>query len=408
MHYSLKRATLWNILGYVYLIIAALIATPIIIRSLGLFVFGQYSLIIATLALVSAFDLGLPQAVVRALAKEYKPGEPRRTLWATSSLLFILTGLLAGLLAVILTLFLHFSISIYLLIFTLGLMNNLVNHYLTLPQAEGHFGYFNTKTFIVGTGNTLFTAYLAWRGQGMLIILAGMLFTYLLTLLPLAYFSLKFFPHPRAGKASGAVAKSLVDFGLKNQAGKIIGQAQSQYGKYLLAGLAPLSLSAYIVAQGLVQKLAGGVTQVATALYPASARSSGHLSLKSTYRSLQLGLFVLALIGIGIYHVVGLPFLSWWLHAPQLVIVVDQVMKVFVWYFAVLVLNPLACTLLDSHGRPELTSLFALLTTVLEIGLALALFPHYQFMAPVIAALAAAVITTPALLIVTERVIKVK
>ena len=79
-----------------------------------------------------------------------------------------------------------------------------------------------------------------------------------------------------------------------------------------------------------------------------------------------------------------------------------------VWYFAVLVLCPLASTMLDSRGRPELTSLFTLVTTVIEISLAFILFPRFGLFAPIYSALIALVLTTPALLYVTDRIIRVK
>lgn len=404
MHYSLTRATLWNLAGYLYLIVASLIATPVLIRHLGLALFGQYGLVIATLALVSSLDLGLSQAVTRALARNHSSSPKRQTIWATSSLLFVLTGVLAGLASVLIAYHLHLRYFTLLLIFALALINNLVAHYLTLPHAEGHFGYFNSKTFIVGTGNTLLAAYLAGRGQGIATILSFQLLTYLITLLPLVHFSLKYFPRPWQGRPSRIIIRSLLSFGLKNQAGKLVGQLQSQYGKYLLAALSPLSLSAYIVAQGLVQKLAGGITQLSTALYPASARSN----LRPLYYRLQLGLFCLSILGILGFRLWGFEFLKWWLHAPELVTLVDSVLKILVWYFALLVLSPLASTILDSHGRPGLTSLFATLTTIIEIALALYLFPRYGLFAPVYAALIAIILTTPALLIVTERVLQSK
>lgn len=404
MHYSLARATIWNLAGYLYLIIASLISTPILVHHLGLAQFSQYSLIIAAIILISALNLGLPQAVTRALSRDHEFSPSRQTLWATSSLLFLGSGLVGGILAVLLTLWLHVSLVVLLLVFSISLLNNLVGHYMTLPQAEGHFGYFNAKTFIVGTGNTLFAAYLAWIGQGIGVILSSQLLCYFITLLPLVYFSLKYFPHPRAGVPSLPVARSLITFGLKNQAGTLIGQVQSQYGKYLLASLSAVSLSAYVVAVGLVQKLAGGVVQVATALYPASARSSGDRLLRHTYHVLQLGLFALALLGIGLYQLVGLPFLSWWLHAPELVPLVHTILQILVWYFAILILSPLASSILDGHGRPGLTAIFTLGTATIEIVLALVLFPHYGLLAPVYAALVAIILTTPALLFAAERV----
>lgn len=408
MHYSLARATTWNLAGYLYLIIASLISTPIILHGLGVEQFSLYSLIFAAIILVSAIDLGLPQAVVRALSHEHTYGLKRQTIWATSSLLFIGSGIIGGLVAVIVTSSFHVSSQILILVFSLCLMNNLISHYSSLAQAEGRFGWFNVKTFVVGTGNTFLAAYLAYRGYGIEMIFLGQLATYLLTVLALAYFSLRHFPHPREGRGSKQVAGSLLHFGLRNQAGKLVGQVQGQYGKYLLSGIAPLALSAYIIGVGLVQKLAGGITQVATALYPATARNSHGDQLASTYHQLQLSLAAISVLGIITYHFVGLPFLTWWLHSGEIVALTDSLMKVLVWYLAILVLTPLCSTILDGKGKPELTSLFAFATATIEIGLAFVLYPHYGVFAPVYSALIAVSLTTPALLYMTEKVIRLK
>jgi O-antigen/teichoic acid export membrane protein len=408
MHYSLRRATTWNLAGYLYLIIASLVSTPLLVRYLGITDFALYGLITATVILVSSLDFGLPQAVVRALSAQHKSYVKRQQIWATSSVLFITTGVVAGLVAVGISNQLHISLVMLLLIFTQALLNNVVGHYLTLPHAEGHFGYYNTKTFVVGTANTFLAAFLAWKGQGITGILLGQLVSYFVSLLILAYFSLKYFPHPRDGVVSLSVAKSLLSFGFKNQVGKLIGQIQAQYGKYLLVSLSPLSLSSYVISTGLVQKMAGGVTQVATALYPASARGGDMRKLRRVYYQLQLGLLFVTLLGIGAYYLYGHAFLLWWLKSAELASMSDAIFKYLVWYFAALILCPLATTVLDSRGKPEVTSFFAFLTTLIEILLALALFSRYGLFAPVYASVIAIFITTPFLLYTTDRIIKVK
>lgn len=408
MHYSLARATTWNLVGYLYLIIASLVATPIILHGLGLEQFSLYSLIFASIILVSSLDLGLPQAVVRALSHETTNTTKRSTLWATSNLLFIISGLIAGTVAVLLTLAFTSDPKILIPVFTLCLLNNIIGHYLTLPHSEGRFGWYNTKTFVIGTANTFVTAYLSYAGFGISAIFLAQLACYLITLATLTIFSLHYFPHPWEGRPSKEVAKSLIKFGLKNQVGKLVGQVQGQYGKYLLAAHNPLSLSAYIVSIGLVQKLTGGIVQVASALYPASARNASGGALAAVYHRLQLGLAAVSVLGIALYQVIALPFLTWWLNSPELVPIVHSVMGVLVWYLAILVLTPLCSAILDGRGRPEISSLFAALTAAIEIVIALTLFQRYGIFAPVYGALAACVITTPLLLLVTEKVIRSK
>lgn len=401
MHYSLSRATSWNLAGYTYLIIASFVSTPILLHSLGLVPFGQYALIITTLTLLSAFDLGLPQAVVRALVRTRGQFE-RQQLWATSSLLFIATGVISGILAVLIAHNYVTSPTNYLLIFSLPLLSNLVSHYSTLPQSTGHFGYFNAKTFIVGTGNTLLAAYLAWSGQGINSILSVLLLCYLITLFALAFFSLKYFPLPWTYRPRAAVARSLISFGLRNQVGKIAGQIQAQYAKYLLSTVSALALSAYSIATGLTQKAAGAISQLASALYPQVASRP----VRALYYRLQLSLLALALLGVVLYQFLGYPFLNWWLSDSVIVGAVDQVLKVLVWSFVLLIPTPLASTVLDGLGHPGTTSFFAVATTVFEIGFAFLLFPTFHLMAPVYASFLALALTTPLLLYQTARVLQ--
>lgn len=405
MHYSLTRATLWNIIGYIYLLIASFISTPILVNYLGIAEFSRYSLILASTIFVSAINLGLPQAVVRALAIEHNFSKARQTIWASSSLLFILTGMIAGIIAVALVYPLHLPLSILIIIFGIGLVNNVVSHYLTLPQAEGHFGYFNLKTFIIGTGNTLLAALLAYLGYDILAILTMQLFTYWFTLLPLAYFSLKFFPNPRDGKFSLPVIKSLTSFGLKSWGGKLIGQVQSQYAKYLLAALSPLTLSAYVISQGLIQKMVGVVAQIATSFYPASARSEVNPSLHKIYLQIQISLFVLGLITIIAFGYVGLPFLSWWLKEPVLVKSVYSFIEIYRYYGLLLLLTPLASTILESYGYPGTASLFGVFTFIIELISAIVMFPHYGILAIAYAGIISLGIMTPVVLLYTEYIV---
>jgi len=375
---------------------------------LGISDFARYGIILAILSLVSSFNLGLPQAVVRALSKYHDNHIELDSIWATSSVLFIITGIVGSVIAVGLAYFMNVDTNLLPMIFALVLINYLVTHYLTLPHAHGHFGYFNAKTFIVGTANTYLSAYLSTQGFDLLIILNYQLASYLLTLLILAYFSLKYFPKPWLLHSNYSRAKSLISFGLKNQLGTIVGQIQAQYAKFLLSTLNPLSLSAYMIASGLVQKLTGGIVQLSSALYPATSRNRLSPDFKELYIRMQFGLVGIGILGVILYNLWGFDFLSWWLRSNDLVNQVHAVLNILVLYFLILVLTPLPSSILDGRGRPELTSIFATITVAIEIGLAFILLPRYGILAPGYSALIAVSLTTPILLFVTSRMLQSK
>lgn len=402
MHYSLTRATLWNLSGYLYLFFAAFISTPIILRYLGVSGFATYSLIIGTTILVSSLDFGLPGAVVRALVLERSNTKKRFTLWSTSLILFFASGILSVIFTTFISVAFRIPSNLYHLIFLLCLINNLLSHFLTLPQSEGHFGYYNAKTFIVGTGNTIASALAAYLGFNLSGILLVMLTSYVLSLLPLLYFTHLFFPLPWRLSFSINDARSLLNFGLKNQFGKIVGQVQSQYAKYLLSASSSFALSAFVIAQSLVQKAAGGVSQLSSALYPAATTRI----VRTLYHRLQLFLLTLGLVAYLLFELWGLPFLIWWLKAPELANSVNQILEILMPAFVILILTPLPSAILDAQGFPGTTALFALTTTVIEITFALLLFPRYGVLAPAYAMLWSLIITTPILLYFTENIIK--
>jgi hypothetical protein len=187
-----------------------------------------------------------------------------------------------------------------------------------------------------------------------------------------------------------------------------MGQVGAQYAKFLLAPVSAIAVTAYSIAQGVVLKLAGGLTQLSTALYPASSAHAQSKKLQQTYHRLQLVILALSVTGLALYFSFGLRFLTWWLTDLTLVSNVHSVLIILIPYLAVLMLTPLASTILDSHNRPGLTSLFTTLTIALEITLALILLPSRGLLAPPIAALVSVVLTTPALLIVTDRTLRSK
>lgn len=402
MNYSLTRATAWNLAGYLYLILASFISTPIIVHSLGVPTFGRYTLIVAVIVLASSIDLGLSGAAVRELSRQAK--KHHHHIWASSQLLFILTGFAA---AIISTLFVsRFEpISVILpLVFTHTLAGHILSHYLTLPQAHGRFDLFNLKTFIVGTANTLLAAALAYLGFGIEILLVGQLLMYFVTIILLARYCYRHFGILPT-RAVISYSRELLAFGIKNQLGKLVGQIGAQYAKFLLVTVSPLAVSAYAIGQGIVLKLAGGITQVSTALYPSSSSRTGTPGIRSLYHRLQLGLLTLGILGYVLYSLFGIQFLSWWLGDLTLAESVHSVLTLLVPYFALLVLTPLPSMILDSHGRPGLTSLFAFVTIGLEVVLALFLLPALGLLAPPAGALISIIITTPMLLLVTSRVL---
>jgi len=405
MSYSLTKATSWNLAGYTYLILASFFSVPILVNSLGVTAFSHYALALATLAVASSFDLGLSAAVIRLLARN--DHTDHHSIWSTSLTLFFVTGVVAASMATFAVSRIGLSPSLFPIIFFHTLATHILAHYLTLPQAHGRFDLYNLRTFIVGTANTLIAAFLASSGYGIDVLLITQLIASVITISILTHYSHHHFHLPPV-RPSRIHSRRLLGFGIKNQAGKLMGQVGAQYAKFLLAPVSAIAVTAYSIAQGVVLKLAGGLTQLSTALYPASSAHAQSKKLQQTYHRLQLVILALSVTGLALYFTFGLRFLTWWLTDLTLVSSVHSILTLLIPYLAVLMLTPLASTILDSHNRPGLTSLFTTLTIALEITLALILLPSRGLLAPPIAALVSVVLTTPALLIVTDRTLRSK
>lgn len=400
MKYSLTRATIWNLSGYTYLLLASFFSIPILISSLGITTFSQYAIILATLAIASSIDLGLSAAVIRKLSRD--DHNEHHSVWSTSLFLFLATGLVAASISVFIVSRLGISINILPIVFTHTLISHVLAHYLTLPQAHGRFDLYNIRVLIVGTANTLISAFLAHAGYGIDALLIIQLLAGVLTIIILARYSHHHFHLPPV-RPSRTHSRDLLTFGVKNQAGKFMGQLGAHYAKFLLAPVSALAVSAYSVGQGIILRLAGGLTQLSTALYPVSSANTHSPSLRRLYYRSQLIIFALALFGIVLYSLFGLSFLTWWLSNLELVSAVHRVLSLLVPYLAILSLTPLASTILDSHNQPGVTSLFTTITILLEIGFAVLLLPTRGLLAPPMAALISVSLTTPALLFITHR-----
>jgi O-antigen/teichoic acid export membrane protein len=149
----------------------------------------------------------------------------------------------------------------------------------------------------------------------------------------------------------------------------------------------------------------GGVAQVASAFYPASARSGVNPSIRRIYLRIQLGLFALGLLAIGAYSLIGYSFLIWWLKDPELVGTIHSFILVYRYYGLLLLITPLASTVLDSTGHPGTTSLFGTIAFAIELIFALLLLPHYGLLAPAYAGIISLGIMVPMFLIFTGKIL---
>lgn len=410
---SLKKTffknTFYNLIGYLFLLIASFISIPILLNSLGDSIFGKYLTLSAVIPLASVLDLGLSQAIIRKLSIE-KSIQSKNSIIRSSWHLYIKTSIIVLVASLLLLLILTKNWPdqwiLTLLLILIVIINHFNNLLLTIPQALQKFSIFNLKSLIVGTTNTLFSAYLSTIIPSITSIFILQLVSHIVLFIYLLYFAnreLSFIPFK--GNIDNSCDSELIDFGFKNFVGKISGQFQAQMSKYILAiKLSTQSVTIFTIPQSLIYKAAGAITQGALAFYPLSSSISGRkLQLKKTYINIQLIIFFLALLQLILVETIGLDFMLWWLKDTSLVNQIMPVLKVLSLFFVPLSLTPIPSMVLDSLNYPHITSIFALATMIIELVFILLLIPAFGVTGPAYAALISSLITTPALLYITHK-----
>jgi len=388
MTYSISKAAMLNITSYLYLFVASLATTPILIKSLGLSSFSAYALSLGVLALASSIDLGLSRSVVYYLAKSNSSREKKAIL--ASSLVF---HAILGFTFATLGLF-WFSKYLSLLIF----LTFIVSHYQTYHEATGNFSMVNLRSFVIGTTNTIIAAYLATLGFGVDLILLSLSLATVLTIFILSSSS----PRYSLRDVNRVSLKILLVYGLKLQLGKLVNAIQSQYPKLIFAST-PIALTIYSLSSSLIAKAAGAVTQIAIAFFPYSITSSNSAKHRKYYAYTQISLFLLGVLATTTYSFYGESLLYWWLKDEIIVNHLHSFLLTYRYYGLLLVLTPLASTVLDSHNRSATSSLYALYALLIELSVALYALPRYGVLSIAYGSLISLLVMVPVLLYTTQK-----
>lgn len=388
MAYSLSRSALLNLSSYLYLFVVSLSTTPYLIRHLGLAQFSQYVIALGYLALVTSLDLGLSRAVVYYHARATS-GASTVAINSASLLLHLVLGLLFGLLTLV-----WFSPSLALLAF----LTIILSHFQTYPESQGRFGLVNLRAVLVGTTNTIGAAILASLGFGVETILVTLCLASALTIVIF---------HTQAPSASLAPVSrptifQILSYGLKLQLGKLTNALQSQYPKLLFA-TNPVAVAVYSLSSSLVAKAAGAVSQLAIAFFPMSVKNANPGILKTLYLKTQLSLLVLALGAVIGYQYFGLSLLTWWLSDPGLAATLNEFMLTYRYVGLLLILTPLASTLLESRNRPGLSSLYGLIALLIELAVVVVLQSRLGILSVAYGNLLGLLIMVPVLLYSTQK-----
>lgn len=409
---TLIRNTTYNLAGYFFLAVASFISVPIILGSLGKNLYGVLVLFSSFIPLLSTADLGLSPAVIRELSLPQRTLEEKRQIWRTSFFLFLGLGFVGiGItLGVFLGIFRHWpaleSVDFYqlrlaVIILSLTLFfDYLTAHLLTLPQADQRFDVYNLRTLLVGTGNTLGTAVVAYLTRDLVLILAFRLLLYLVTSWSLLRYareslhSVAIWPQWQQ-----ALVKRLLHFGVRNFLGKVSNQVANQFSNYAVGGfLSAGAVAAFNIPQNLVIKAAGAISQATLAFFPMSAQLSSRdriQKLKRLVVGVQGIILWVGVIEVLFVYFLGERFLLWWLKDTSFVMQAYPVFRILSWHFLLTTLTPIPTAVLNSLNYPQIPSFFALLTGLATIILTLWLTPMLGVTGPAYAAVLSSFVMVP-------------
>ncbi len=416
---SLIKNTGYNLLGYLYLLLASFFSVSILLHNLGRDVFGLYILLVSFISIAAVFDLGLSSAVVRKLSLPQTTREEKVKTWKTAFAIYlsIALSLFVGVIVLLLVLSAKMSIFTFLDTNTLNwsiaflaiiiFINHINNHFLSLPQAEQRFDIFNSKTLLVGSANTLISAFVSGYYPNVAILFGVQLIFHLLTFIYMILYALKLYPGNAFTPAyDSQTGKELFSFGLRNFIGTLAGQVESQFSNFMLGAMVSArAITSFNIPQSIVTKGAGVVSQFAQAFFPLSASLLEKDRIKKL-KSLVLGVESITLLGgvlaVILSFTVGHSFLSWWLKDAVVVETAFPILKVLSFYFLLVSLTPVPTALLQGLDKPQIPSFFAVLTVVFEIFFAWILIPIFGPLGAAYAFLLSVIISIPPFLITTS------
>src|ERR1035437_2365126 len=95
--------TTWNLVGYVWPILFAIVITPVIVRSWGIREYGVYIFLSTVISMLGLLDFGISTAVSKYLAEYYAQNnhEKIKNLLGTANTIFSVVGIIGLLIFII-------------------------------------------------------------------------------------------------------------------------------------------------------------------------------------------------------------------------------------------------------------------------------------------------------------------
>lgn len=406
----LKNSSI-NLVGYGYVLLLSFFSIPLLLKNLGVDVFGVYLIYAGMVSLASTLNLGLTNALVRYLSLPGVSKNHKVRYWQTCLWQFVALSIIVFALLLFVNLLLISKLNLgdflpknsllitSLLVSLIVFVNHLLQPMLVLPQVDQKFIFFNLRNLIIGSGTTLLSAFLSIYYPSLPHIFAFQLVLYTITTILFFRYAVNKFTLAKVWpKFHKDKSKKLTSFGLKSFVGSVANQLRNQSSRFVLAGmLNPQAVTIFSIPQNIVMKILGGISQLTLSFFPLSASLSSKErigKLQKLIFGIQGVLLILGFFQVYLVYQFGLQFLVFWLKDVSLATQAFSVLKILSIFFLFTGLTPIPSVVLDGINKPHIPSAFAVFTAILDIALIFLLVPQYGFLGPAYAATISSVIAT--------------
>ena len=380
----ISRSILWNITSQGWLLLLTFLATPFMIRRLGVELYGIYILVGILVDYCSFAQFGIVDASVKYITEQLARGERRRvqeTFW-TAMLSQAAIGFAGTMIILSLTAFLvdlvfrvpeglvreaRLAVAIGAVSFPLSMIIGVTTGTL---RAVGRFDLLNIAGILWGTLQTGAAVALLWSGQSLSAILFSNLCIQLLYLVMLGAFARRLLPVELPPAWSTAEMIRLLRFGGFLTVSGIVGPILTNIEKMFLSAIHSVSaLTYYHVPFSLVSRMAVIPSSFSSVLFPAYSHFQGKQDVeanRSLHRRSTLYLFYLFGAPLLFFIFFGREFLAWWM-GPDFAETSTVILMILAGAGLVNALAYPSITLLNGTGRPYIPAATHVIETVVYI-----------------------------------------
>lgn len=288
--------TMFNVVGKVFPMIAALIGIPILIQGLGTELFGILMLIWVFVGYSGIFDLGLPRGLIKVLSDIHEKDDAEKMdAISTSVTLLFLFGIYVGVVM--------FGLSERIVTDWLNIESHHVDHarwaliliamsypillmhgtYKAVLEVNQKFMILNRLNVVYGSINYLLPAAIVWFYPSLIAVVVITILVRWANIIHLAIHAYRLYPgHRHAFKLESTMLKPLVSFGKWMVLGTVLATMMALADRFMIGSMISMSaITAFLTPLELLMKLDILPMALVAVLFPAFTHATATGSSKA-------------------------------------------------------------------------------------------------------------------------------